>query len=127
MAFCFSERLRIGQEIVYSNSLPLHHGKIRCLYKPYGVGITTLIRQRLMIEAAKYQDPKKRMVSLIFDEMAIKDRMCYSRTEDKFYGLKNTSNENYIGKKPHLANKLLCFVIHGFCTKYTIPAAYYFS
>jgi hypothetical protein len=93
----------------------------------HGVGITTLIRQRLMIEAAKYQDPKERMVSLISDEMAIKDRMCYSRTEDMFHGLENTSNENYIGKKPHLANKLLCFVIHGFCTKYTIPAAYYFS
>jgi hypothetical protein len=39
----------------------------------HGVGITTLIRQRLMIEAAKYQDPKERMVSLISDEMAIRN------------------------------------------------------
>jgi hypothetical protein len=92
----------------------------------YRVGITTLIRQRLTIEAAKYQDPEERMVSLISDEMAIKDRMCYSRTEDRFYDLENTSKENYIGKKLHLANRLLCFVIHVFCTKYTIPVAYYF-
>jgi hypothetical protein len=31
-----------------------------------------------------------------------------------------------VGEKPNTANKMLCYVIHGLNTKYTIPAGYFF-
>ena len=53
--------------------------------------------------------------------------MYYSRSEDKFYGVENTDNQSFIGTRTQIANKLLCFVIHGFYRKFTIPVAYFFS
>jgi hypothetical protein len=31
-----------------------------------------------------------------------------------------------LAKKPHVANKMLCFVIHGLSTKFLIPVGYFF-
>jgi hypothetical protein len=58
--------------------------------------------------------------------MAIKEKLEYNRSEDKFYGLPSIPTNNPMGKRPVLANKLLCFVIHGLSTKYTIPVGYFF-
>jgi hypothetical protein len=59
--------------------------------------------------------------------MSIKEKMYYSRTEDKFFGLETTrESTQVIGTRPTLANKMLCYVVHGMTTKYTIPAGYFF-
>ena len=51
--------------------------------------------------------------------------MYSSRSENKLYGV--TNNESLISTRTHMVNKLLCFVIHGFSTKFAIPVAYFFS
>ena len=91
-----------------------------------GVGVSPLIRQRLLAEAAKLNEIE-RIASLICDEMAIKERLLYNKEEDKFFGLVEAEGvyDEQIGINPILANKLLCFVINGLSTKYTIPAAYF--
>ena len=91
-----------------------------------GQDVTGLIEARLKAEAEVLQ-PVERICSLIVDDMSIKEKLCYSRTEDKFYGLETTNESSQtIGKKPTLANKMLCYVVHGMTTKYTIPAGYFF-
>ncbi|KAJ3651517.1 hypothetical protein Zmor_017552 [Zophobas morio] len=57
--------------------------------------------------------------------MSIKEKMIYSRSEDHIYGLDDVRSK-VVGEKPKIANKMLCFVIHGLSTKSTIPAGYYF-
>ena len=58
--------------------------------------------------------------------MAIQQKMHYSRSEDAIYGLDTCSNSTTISEQPSIANKMLCYVIHGLITEYTIPAAYFF-
>jgi hypothetical protein len=41
------------------------------------------------------------------------------------YGLDNTKSKT-IGERPRTANKMLCYVIHGLSTRYTIAAGYFF-
>ena len=57
--------------------------------------------------------------------MSIREKMFYSRSEDRIYGLSNCKNQN-VGEHVDQANKMLCFVIHGLSTRYTIPAGYFF-
>ena len=88
-------------------------------------GSNQLIRDRLRAEISQLHVPIERLCSLIVDDMSIKERMQYSRAEDCIFGLDNCSS-NVVGKKPEIANKMLCFVMHGLSTKYTIPAGYFF-
>lgn len=64
--------------------------------------------------------------SLIIDDTSIKEKMYYSRTEDKFYGSDTVTESEEISREPTLANKMLCYVIHGMTTKLIIPAANFF-
>jgi hypothetical protein len=57
--------------------------------------------------------------------MSIKETVHYNRCDDQIYGL-GTWKSNVVGKKPHVANKMLCFVIHGLSTKFLIPVGYFF-
>ena len=57
--------------------------------------------------------------------MSKREKLYYSRSEDHIYGLDTTVSHN-IGEKPKVANKMLRFVVHGLCTKYAIPAGYFF-
>jgi hypothetical protein len=41
------------------------------------------------------------------------------------YGLSSCKTDT-VGEKPDIANKMLCYVIHGLSTRYTIPAGYFF-
>jgi hypothetical protein len=88
-------------------------------------GTHDLIQSRLLAEANNLKDIE-RVCSLVVDDMAIKEKLEYNRSEDKFYGLPSIPTNNPMGKRPVLANKLLCFVIHGLSTKYTIPVGYFF-
>lgn len=89
-----------------------------------GKGISNLIESRLTVEAENLND-FERVCSLVVDDMAIKEKLEYSRSEDTFYGM-STVNSAPLGKRPVLANKLLCFVAHGLSYKYTIPVGYFF-
>lgn len=92
----------------------------------YGIGVSPLIKQTLKLEATKLNEIEK-VVSLICDEMAIKESLLYNKEKDKIFGLVEAEGvyNKEIGINPVLANKLLCLVIHGLSTKYTIPAAYF--
>ncbi|KAJ4428546.1 hypothetical protein ANN_24590 [Periplaneta americana] len=92
----------------------------------YGVGVSPLIKQTLKLEATKLNEIEK-VVSLICDEMAIKESLLYNNEKDKMSGLVEAEGvyNKEIGINPVLANKFLCLVIHGLSTKYTIPAAYF--
>lgn len=70
-----------------------------------------LIENRLCAEAASFKKPIEKLCSLVIDDMSIKEKMYYSRTEDKFYGLNNTGSVNDIGSNPVFASKM-CFVMN---------------
>jgi hypothetical protein len=83
-----------------------------------------LCKQRLLAEMSLFKVPVERLCSLIND-MSIKEKKFYNKLEDKIYGLDNIKFET-IGERPCTANKMLCYVIHGLSTRYTIPAGYFF-
>lgn len=89
-------------------------------------GISSLIKKRLQAECENLEQTEK-IVSLIGDEMSIKERLLYDRTSDEFFGVVSAEGvyDTCIGRDPKLANKLLCFVVNGLCKKFTIPAAYF--
>ena len=66
----------------------------------------------------KYQSARKTVVYKL-------DRPNHNRPEDTFFG-SVTTQDTEIGKKIILGNKLCCYVIHSFSTKFTIPAAHFF-
>jgi hypothetical protein len=88
-------------------------------------GSNELIERRLQAEISRLTVPIERICSIIIDDMSIKEKMSYSRSEDVIHGLENTQAQ-LIGEKPKLANKMLCYVLHGLSTKYTIPVGYFF-
>jgi hypothetical protein len=88
-------------------------------------GSTELCQQRLQAEIAQLKVPVERICSLIIDDMSIKEKMHYSRSEDHIFGLDNCQSKT-INKNPKIANKMLCFVIYGLSTRYCIPAGYFF-
>lgn len=114
-----------GYEYCRSTLLKLPSRRTLQRYVGSGKDVGQLIVSRLTAEANALT-PIERVCSLIIDDMAIKEKLNYSRTEDKFYGLETTKKSINFGKKPTLANKMLCFVIHGLSTKFTVPAAYFF-
>lgn len=87
-------------------------------------GFTPLVKLRLQDEVGKLSDVEK-FSSLIFDEMAICPKLSYHRQSDKVIGTaqfgKDTKENSQI-----LANRLLCFVLKGLNTNFSIPVAYYF-
>ena len=89
-------------------------------------GQNELIKKRLCTEIAQLSQPIERVCSLILDDMSITEKLHYSRSEDRIYGLDTSKPEKTIGEKPKVANKMLCFVIHGLSTRYTIPTGYFF-
>jgi hypothetical protein len=124
---CISWRISSPKGYNYCNNLLLKLPSRRTLQRYLGTEqeISDLIRTRLEAEANSLR-PIERISSLIIDDMAIKSKMYYSRTEDTFYGLQTVDSSKPIGQKPILANQLLCYVVHGLSTKFTIPAAYFF-
>ncbi|KAJ4437488.1 hypothetical protein ANN_17632 [Periplaneta americana] len=83
------------------------------------VGISKLVKDRLKAECETLQ-PTEKIVSVIVEEMAIKERYIYDRTTDKFIGAVNIDGlyDSSIGKYPMLASKLICFVVNVSPCKY---------
>ncbi|KAG8174213.1 hypothetical protein JTE90_015695 [Oedothorax gibbosus] len=80
-----------------------------------------LIKARLASELSSLNDCEK-FTSLIIDEMAIQPKCLYDKGSDAIFGFTFQDTERKI-----LANRLLCFVIHGLSTNFTIPCSYFFT
>lgn len=115
-----------GYRFCYQNVLKIPSKSTISRYIGKAVGFNDLIKHRLQAETASFKAPVQRVCSLIIDDMAIKEKINYSKAEDYIYGLETCISENEIGNKPKIANKMLCFVLHGLSTRYSIPAGYYF-
>ncbi|KAK3909806.1 DNA transposase [Frankliniella fusca] len=89
------------------------------------VGITSDVRDRMEAEVKTLQ-PIERFCTLMVDEMAIAEKAVLDKKSDQVFGVENLDEQDENNNR-HLANKLLCFVIHGCCTPFTIPASYYFT
>jgi hypothetical protein len=76
-----------------------------------------LCQQRLQAEIAQLKVPVERICSLIIDDMSIKEKMHYSRSENHIFGLDNYQSKT-INKNPKIANKMLYFVKYGLPTRY---------
>ena len=87
------------------------------------VGLTTLVEQRLRMEASRLS-PLEKIGSLQVDETTIKQKKKYVRNLGRFVGRVDMGG---IPRSPHdknrLANKVLAFVLSGLSTHYTIPVA----
>ena len=84
-----------------------------------------LIKQRLTTEVSNFKNPIERVCSLVIDDMAIRQKLIYSRSDDRLYGL-STSSSNTIGGQVEIAHQMMCYVVHGLTTRFTIPAGYFF-
>ena len=89
------------------------------------VGLTTLVEQRLRMEASRLS-PLEKIGSLQVDETTIKQKKKYVRNLGRFVGRVDMGG---IPRSPHdknrLANKVLAFVFSGLNTRYKICIAIY--
>lgn len=92
-----------------------------------GIGVTSLIKERLCIEFKGLTVEQEAFCSLIVDEMAIQQRVIYDRQVDKLFGFVDRGEEEHSTAVPQVANRLLCFVIRGLSTSYIIPVGYFFT
>ncbi|KAH6944764.1 hypothetical protein HPB50_004968 [Hyalomma asiaticum] len=85
------------------------------------------MKERLMHEASLLSH-KPHMASLIIDEASIKPKCIYDRKSDTVFGIRDKpENTASCSKNETLANRVLCFVLHGITTSYKIPCSYYFT
>ncbi|KAJ1528983.1 hypothetical protein ONE63_007350 [Megalurothrips usitatus] len=85
------------------------------------VGVTKDVVNRLEAEV-EHLGPMERPCTVIIDEMAHSEKAVYDSKLDQVFGLDNLASggDGGTGRRT-LANKLLCVVIHGVTTEYTIP------
>ncbi|KAH6923047.1 hypothetical protein HPB50_020771 [Hyalomma asiaticum] len=94
---------------------------------PTTSGMSNAMKERLVQEASLLSS-KQHMASLIIDEASIKQKCIYDRKADAVFGLKDKP-ESSMTNPPNeaLANRVLCFVLHGTTSRYKIPCSYYFT
>lgn len=94
---------------------------------PTSSGMSTAMKERLIHEASMLSS-KQHMASLIVDEAAIKPKCIYDRKADAVFGLRDKpANSMPCSSRETLANRVLCFVLHGITNSYRIPCSYYFT
>ncbi|KAH7953214.1 hypothetical protein HPB49_005927 [Dermacentor silvarum] len=94
---------------------------------PTTSGMSNAMKQRLVHEASLLSS-KQYMASLIKDEASIKPKCIYDRKADAVFGLKDKPDSSMANPpKEVLANRVLCFVLHGTTSRYKIPCSYYFT
>ncbi|KAG8176027.1 hypothetical protein JTE90_024669 [Oedothorax gibbosus] len=85
-------------------------------------GVNSLIKERLVHEVSSLDNGGDKFASIIIDEMAIQPKCLYDKPSDTVFGFSSDDKDKKV-----LANRLLCFVIHGLSINYSIPCAYYFT
>ncbi|KAL1478898.1 hypothetical protein MTO96_052284 [Rhipicephalus appendiculatus] len=94
---------------------------------PTSSGMSNAMKERLVHEASLLSS-KQHMASLIIDEASIKQKCIYDRKADAVFGLKDKPESSMANTaKEALANRVLCFVLHGTTSRYKIPCSYYFT
>lgn len=94
---------------------------------PTSSGMSNAMRERLLLEASMLSN-KQHMASLIVDEASIKPKCVYDRKADAVFGFKDKPvNSAARTSGEALANRVLCFVLHGVTNSYKVPCAYYFT
>ncbi|KAH7958884.1 hypothetical protein HPB49_006121 [Dermacentor silvarum] len=94
---------------------------------PTTTGMSPAMRERLVFEASLLSS-KQHMATLIIDEASIKPKCIYDKKSDAVFGLRDKpSSDTPGGSKETLANRVLCFVLHGIASSYRIPCSYYFT
>lgn len=94
---------------------------------PTTSGMSAAMKERLVHEASMLSS-KQHMASLIIDEASIRPKCIYDRKADAMFGLKDKpGSDTASSSKEVLANRVLCFVLHGLSSKYKIPCSYYFT
>ncbi|KAL1476480.1 hypothetical protein MTO96_036463 [Rhipicephalus appendiculatus] len=89
--------------------------------------MSNAMKERLVHEASLLSS-KQHMASLIIDEASIKQKCIYDRKADAVFGLKDKPESSMANTaKEALANRVLCFVLHGTTSRYKIPCSYYFT
>ncbi|XP_077492721.1 uncharacterized protein LOC144103890 [Amblyomma americanum] len=93
------------------------------------VGFTSLVKERLQVEASNLKAEQAKVCSLVVDEMRIQQRLQYNKQRDAFVGevdLGNSVQKRATGE-PVLANSLLCFVLTGLSVHVRIPVGYFLT
>lgn len=94
---------------------------------PTSSGMSAAMRERLTYEASLLST-KQHMATLIIDEASIKPKCVYDRKSDAVFGFRDKPNsDTSCSSKEILANRVLCFVLHGISSSYRIPCSYYFT
>lgn len=90
---------------------------------PFKTGINDSFLQRLKIRVSKF-NPDDRVISLIFDEIALSQNLTYSRCDDEIVGYLDLGS---LGRQNILANHALVFMIQGIRKNWKQPFTYYFT
>jgi hypothetical protein len=85
--FCHSNLIKLPSKATISRFVGQYNGQ------------NELIKNRLSAEIAKLQKPIERVCSLILDDMSIRPKLHYSRSEDQIYGL-DTVKSKTVGEQP---------------------------
>ncbi|KAH9367822.1 hypothetical protein HPB48_008077 [Haemaphysalis longicornis] len=81
------------------------------------------MKERLIHEASLLSH-KQHMASLLIGEAAIKPKCVYDRNSDVVFGIKDKpKNGEPRNTNETLANRVLCFVLHGVTSSYEIPCS----
>ncbi|KAH7978914.1 hypothetical protein HPB49_007343 [Dermacentor silvarum] len=85
------------------------------------------MKERLIYETSLLSH-KQHMASLILDEAAIKPKCIYDWKSDVVFRIRDKpENGPPCIKNETLANRVLCFMLHGVTSSYKIPCSYYFT
>ncbi|KAG1674653.1 hypothetical protein GQR58_015022 [Nymphon striatum] len=80
--------------------------------------------QALKLKTQSMKEDKDKAVSLVFDEMAIKEHLQYGTLGDTIEGFEDFGQ---LGKSKYIANHALVFMIRGLCRKWKQPIAYFLT
>ena len=65
-----------------------------------------------------------RFVSLVFDEMSIKDGLVYNEMKDQIDGFEDFG---HLGRTKYIANHATVFMVQGLASKWKQPIGYFLS
>lgn len=87
----------------------------------FGVGINQNLF-RLIKRRAKNWDEKKKICSIVFDEVALTPHLTYVESKDEIRGFKDLGNQ----RAPNYCDHALVFMIRGVCSNWRQPISFYF-
>ena len=87
------------------------------------LGFSESVFEALTVKA-KVMNDRDRNVSLVFDEMSIKQALLYNEKRDTIEGFEDFG---FIGKTKYIANHAIAFVVRGLASKWKQPLGYFLS